>query len=230
MDALFLAAEAALKRSSTYQPADILGIMYVPAHFAPDEQAVDDLLTQHGAADLITATPEGVVATMLPFVYDPGTGTLRGHLARSNDQWRRPVVGEALVIVRGPDAYISPTWYPSKAENGRVVPTWNYVTAHVYGRLAVHDDPRWVEQNVRELTGRHEAGRPQSWSVDDAPTQFIDGQLRAIVGVELLITRIQAKFKLSQNRPAADVDGVIYGLLADGHEDVAQAVQRARTA
>ena len=106
---------------------------------------------------------------MLPFVYDPGMRTLRGHLARNNDQWRRPVVGEALVIVRGPDAYISPAWYPSKAEHGRVVPTWNYVTAHVYGRLAVHDDPAWVEQNVRDLTGRHEAGRPQTWSVDDAP-------------------------------------------------------------
>ena len=99
-----------------------------PPHFAADEQAVDDLLTHHGAADLITATPEGVVATMLPFVYDPGMRTLRGHLARNNDQWRRPVVGEALVIVRGPDAYISPAWYPSKAEHGRVVPTWNYVT------------------------------------------------------------------------------------------------------
>ena len=149
--------------------------MYIPAHFAADEQAVDDLLTHHGAADLITATPEGVVATMLPFVYDPGMRTLRGHLARNNDQWRRPVVGEALVIVRGPDAYISPAWYPSKAEHGRVVPTWDYVTAHVYGRLAVHDDPVWVEQNVRDLTGRHEAGRPQPWSVDDAPPQFIEG-------------------------------------------------------
>jgi transcriptional regulator len=171
-----------------------------------------------------------VVATMLPFVYDPGMRTLRGHLARNNDQWRRPVVGEALVIVRGPDAYISPAWYPSKAEHGRVVPTWNYVTAHVYGRLAVHDDPAWVERNVRDLTERHEARRPQPWSVDDAPPQFIEGQLRAIVGVELAITRIEAAFKLSQNRPAADVDGVISGLITNGHEDAAQAVQRARTA
>jgi len=111
-----------------------------------------------------------------------------------------------------------------------VVPPWNYVTAHVYGRLAVHDDPVWVEQNVRDLTGRHEAGRSQPWSVDDAPRQFIEGQLRAIVGVELLITRIEASFKLSQNRSAADVDGVISGLITNGHEDAAQAVQRARTA
>lgn len=204
--------------------------MYIPAHFTADEQAVDDLLSHHGAADLITATPEGMVATVLPFVYDPEMRTLHGHIARANDQWRRPAVGEALVIVRGPDAYISPGWYASKAEHGRVVPTWNYVTAHVYGRLAVHDDPAWVERNVRELTGRHEAGRPQPWSVDDAPRHFIDGQLRGIVGVEVRISRIEAKFKLSQNRSAADVDGVISGLMAGGHEDAARAVQRARTA
>lgn len=111
--------------------------MYIPAHFAADEQAVDDLLVHHGAADLITVTPEGVLATMLPFVYDPAARTLRGHLARNNDQWWQPVLGEALVIARGPDAYVSPAWYPSKSEHGRVVPTWNYVTAHVYGRLKV---------------------------------------------------------------------------------------------
>jgi transcriptional regulator len=222
-----IAVEAAL---ANINPADILVNMYMPAHFAANESAVDDLLTHHGAADLITATPDGIVATMLPFVYDRGTRTLRGHLARNNDQWRRPVVGEALVIVRGPNAYISPAWYPSKAEHGRVVPTWNYVTAHVYGRLTVHDNPAWVERNVRDLTERHEAGRPQPWSVDDAPPQFIEGQLRAIVGVELAITRIEAKFKLSQNRSAADINGVISGLTIDGHEDAANAVRRARTA
>lgn len=212
-----------------FSPEDILDDMYAPAHFAADEYAVDDLLTHRGAADLITATPEGVFATMLPFVYDRGARTLRGHLARNNDQWRHPVVGEALVIVRGPDAYISPAWYPTKAEHGRVVPTWNYVTAHVYGRVMVHDDPAWVEHNVRELTERHEASRPQPWSVDDAPPEFIEGLLRAIVGVELLITRVEAKFKLSQNRPAADIDGVIAGLLTNGCEDAAKAVQQART-
>lgn len=208
--------------------ADRLDDMYIPAHFAADEQAVDDLLAHLGAADLITATPEGVVATLLPLVYDPGSRVLRGHLARNNDQWRRQVVGEALVIVRGPDTYISPSWYPSKTEHGRVVPTWNYVTAHVYGRLTVHDDPAWVERNVRELTGHHEARRPQPWSVDDAPREYIEGALRAIVGVELLITRVEAKFKLSQNQSAADIDGVISGLIADGHDDIARAVQRAR--
>ena len=128
-------------------------------------------------------------------------------MARNNDQWRSPPSGESLAIVRGPDAYISPSWYAAKAEHGRVVPTWNYVTAHVYGRLVVHDDPGWVEDIVRRLTAKHEAaGWPPgqaAWSVDDAPRAFIEGQLRAIVGLELQITRIEAKAKLSQNRPVA---------------------------
>ncbi|QIS24340.1 FMN-binding negative transcriptional regulator [Nocardia terpenica] len=200
--------------------------MYVPAHFAAEGQAVEDLLANHGAADLITATADGLVATLLPFVYDPDARTLRGHLARNNDQWQRPALGEALVIVRGPDAYISPAWYASKAEHGRVVPTWNYVTAHVYGQLVVHDDPVWVERLVRELTERHEAGRPRPWSVDDAPPGFIAGQLRAIVGIELAITRIESKFKLSQNRPGADIEGVITGLSESGDESTAAAMRR----
>ncbi|QIS14877.1 FMN-binding negative transcriptional regulator [Nocardia arthritidis] len=204
--------------------------MYVPAQFTPDEQAVHELLSRHAAADLITATADGLVATMLPFVYDADAGTLRGHLARNNDQWRRPALGEALVIVRGPDAYISPSWYPSKAEHGRAVPTWNYVTAHVYGRLTVHDDPAWLERHVRDLSDRHEAGRPNAWSVDDAPPKFITGLLRAIVGIEVAITRVEAKYKLSQNRPAADIDGVIAGLTEDGHDIAAAAVRQARPA
>ena len=110
-------------------------------------------------------------------------GSLHGHVARNNDQWKLDAVGEAMAIVRGPgDAYISPGFYPSKLENGRVVPTWNYVTAHVYGELVVHDDPVWVEDLVRRLTGKHEAYREHPWSVDDAPRAFIEGQLRAIVG------------------------------------------------
>ncbi len=205
--------------------------MYVPAHFAADDAAVHELLTHHGAADLVTATPVGLLATLLPFVYDPAVGergALLGHLARNNEQWRQPVLGQALVIVRGPDAYVSPGWYASKAEHGRVVPTWNYVTAHVHGQLVVHDDPAWVEALVRRLTGRHEAQSARPWSVDDAPAAFIAGQLRAIVGVELVISRVEAKAKLSQNRPAADVDGVIAGLQERGDHASARAVRSAR--
>jgi transcriptional regulator len=207
--------------------------MYIPAHFAPDDATVGELLRQHGAADLITLTAEGLVATMLPFIYVPDGGehgALHGHLARNNPQWKLPAQGESLVIVRGSDAYISPTWYASKAEHGRVVPTWNYVTAHVYGRLVVHDDSAWTEDLVRRLTAKHEAASPRPWSVDDAPAEFIDGQLRAIVGVELLISRIEAKAKLSQNRPAADVAGVIGGLRARGDSVSADAVERANAA
>src|SRR5882757_515411 len=163
---------------SNHSEEEILGVhddrdkelhMYVPSHFAPDEAAVDELLARHGAADLVTATPDGLRATMLPFVYDRERRTLLGHFARNNDHWRQPVLGEALVIVRGPDSYISPSWYASKVEHGRVVPTWNYVTAHVHGALTVHDDVEWLAALVRRLTDQHEAGRPAPWSVDDAP-------------------------------------------------------------
>ena len=204
--------------------------MYVPEHFAMAEAAVQRLLVEHGAGDLITATSQGLLATMLPFVFDPAAGprgSLLGHLARNNDQWRHPAVGEALVILRGPDAYVTPSWYASKAEHGRVVPTWNYVTAHVYGELVVHDDGEWLADNVHRLTEKHEAGRTAPWSVEDAPPAFVAGQLRAVVGVEVQVTRIEAKAKLSQNRPAIDVDGVIAGLREDGRPDVAEAVARA---
>ena len=205
--------------------------MYVPAHFAVAEEDVSELLHRHGAADLVTVTADGLVATFLPFVFDPDIGdhgALLGHVARNNDQWRRPAIGESLVIVRGPDAYISPSWYATKAEHGRVVPTWNYVTAHVYGRLVVHDDPAWVESLVRRLTEKHESERDRPWSVDDAPGRFVAGQLRAIVGVELIISRIEAKAKLSQNRSPADIDGVIEGLDTAGDAISAAAVRNAR--
>ena len=210
--------------------------MYIPAHFAADDAAVRELLARHGAADLVTLTADGLLATMLPFAYEPSAGehgarwkALYGHVARNNDQWRKPAHGESLAIVRGPDSYVSPSWYAAKAEHGRVVPTWNYLTAHVYGRLVVHDDPAWVEDVVRRLTAKHEAARlasphqPPAWSVDDAPRAFIEGQLRAIVGLELQITRIEAKAKLSQNRPATDIPGIVDGLAARGDDPMATA-------
>jgi transcriptional regulator len=205
--------------------------MYIPAHFAMGEAEVHDLLTHHGAADLVTATPGGMLASLLPFIYDRSVGehgALLGHLARNNEQWQTPVLGEALVIVRGPDGYVSPSRYASKAEHGRVVPTWNYITVHVYGTLSVHDDTRWVDALVRRLTDKHEATRARPWSVDDAPPVFVAGQLRAIVGVELAITRIEAKAKLSQNRPEADIDGVITGLQDRGDTVIGAAVSHAR--
>jgi transcriptional regulator len=205
--------------------------MYTPAHFIPNSETVQQLLNHPGAANLVTMTPQGLLATLLPVVYDPDVGehgALQGHLARNNTQWSEPAVGEALAIIQGADAYVSPSWYASKAEHGRVVPTWNYTTAHVYGRLVIHDDPDWISRQVRRLTGVHEAGFDHPWSVDDAPERFITGQLRAIVGVELVITRIEAKAKLSQNRPVADIDGVVAGLTTRGQSEAAADVERAR--
>ncbi|MBM7784956.1 FMN-binding negative transcriptional regulator [Tenggerimyces flavus] len=202
--------------------------MYIPSHFAADDAVVQDLLAHHGAGNLITATPDGLLATLLPFIYDPSVGAhgaLLGHLARNNVQWKTPVNGAALAIVAGPDAYVTPAGYASKAEHGRVVPTWNYVTAHVYGELVVHDDVVWLDELVRRLTTKHEAAAASSWTVDDAPEAFVRGQLRAIVGVELVISRIEAKAKLSQNRSEADVEGTIANLAARGETATAEAMR-----
>jgi len=201
--------------------------VYVPAHFAAPEDALAQLLAAPGAVDLISSTPSGLTATTLPMLFDPQTSTLTGHLARNNPQWRESV-GEVLVIVRGPDAYVSPSWYATKAEHGRVVPTWDYVLAHVHGELVVHSDTNWLAAHVARLTEAHEGMRAQPWAVTDAPERFVAGQLRAIVGVEVRISRVEAKWKLSQNRSDADVDGVVAGLTADGETATADAVQAAR--
>jgi transcriptional regulator len=207
--------------------------MYVPAHFKPDDEQVLALLRDPGAADLITSTADGLMATMLPLVLDEGGsrsglgpwGALLGHVARNNPQWRVTSTGEALIIVRGPNAYISPGWYQTKLDHGRVVPTWNYITVHVHGRLVIHDDPAWVEENVRRLSGHHERTRTAPWSVDDAPDAYIAGQLKAIVGVEVVIDRVEGKWKLSQNRSDADIAGTIDGLEALGEQGVSRAMR-----
>jgi transcriptional regulator len=205
--------------------------VYTPEQFSVSGEDAAGFLSSVEAADLVTATAEGLLATFLPLLYVPDAGehgALQGHIARKNGQWRQPVIGEALVIAHGENAYIHPGWYPSKAEHGRVVPTWNYMTAHVYGELVVHDDSQWVDENVRLLTGRQERGREHPWSVDDAPAPFHEGQLRAIVGVEVRISRVEAKFKMSQNQKDANIDGVIAGLTDERRETVAEFVEQLR--
>jgi transcriptional regulator len=201
--------------------------MYVPAHFAMSEGDTASMLTSITAADLITTGPDGLVATFLPLEYDPDSHSLLGHVARNNPHWKLAPAPESLVIARGPDAYVSPSWYASKAEHGRVVPTWNYTTLHVHGKLTVEEDIEWLRALVTRLTQRHEADLERPWEITDAPGNYIDGQLRAIVGLRLSISRIEAKLKASQNRSQADQDGVITALSTRGPAAKAMAAEMA---
>jgi len=197
--------------------------MYIPASYAEhDPQVLYDFIEAHPLAALVTASPSaGLFATHLPLVLDRAagaSGVLEGHLARANPHHRHVAAGatEALVIFSGPDAYVTPSWYPAKQEHGRVVPTWNYVAVHAYGELRLTDDPAFLRRHLEALTARHEAGRTTPWQVSDAPAEYVARQLAAIVGFELTITRLEGKWKMSQNRSGADVDGVVRGLAASG--------------
>lgn len=193
--------------------------MYTPRAFALDDLPEIQQLIQHTRlAQLVTMGENGLQASHLPLLLNPDegpNGTLYGHLAKANPQWReRQNGGEALVIFAGADAYISPAFYPAKAEHGKVVPTWNYIAVHAYGTPAVFSDAERLLKVVTALTDRHESGRAQPWRVSDAPADYIDGMLKAIVGFALPIERLVGKRKLSQNRSAADMAGVRDGLAA----------------
>jgi len=200
--------------------------MYTPRPFAVGDVLARELLRDIVVGQLVTATESGPMATLLPWVVDLDRGVLLGHLARPNPQWNTPWFGEAMVIAEGVNGYVSPSWYASKAEHGRVVPTWNYVVLQVMGELVVHDDAQWVDDVVRRLTDRHEQSRSEPWSVDDAPQDYLAGQLRAIVGVEIHIGRIDASVKMSQNKSVADVTGVANGFTSDGNPAAAAWVRR----
>lgn len=199
--------------------------MYLPRHFTVSDLAhIGAFVDAAGAGDLVTFDGTKPVATLLPVIWDRSAepsgdedlGRLLGHLALANDQWRSVQPGaQALAIVHGPQAYVSPSWYESTARHGRTVPTWNYEAVHLTGTLAVHRDPEWLRAFVTRLTSKYEDWRERPWAVTDAPPEYIDGQLRAIVGVELAITSVGAKQKLSQNRSAADQAGTVAGLRAE---------------
>lgn len=197
--------------------------MYIPPAFREDDPAIlRGIIEAARLATLVTATPEGLVATPLPLFLDAGEGehgVLYGHVARANSQWRLPVLGEALALFSGPDAYVSPSWYAAKAEHGKVVPTWNYVAVHAYGPVEFFEDATRLHDVVARLTDRYEAGRAAPWAVDDAPEPYIAAQLRGIVGVRLAITRLDGKRKLSQNRSEADRQGVATGLAGSPREE-----------
>ncbi len=197
----------------------VLPDMYQPGHrrFAVDDPAATLAeLCRHVPATLVTLNGGTLRATILPMIFDAADGahgTLRGHLARGNPQWRdfEPDVG-ALAIFDGPDAYITPSWYEEKRATGKVVPTWNYVTVQARGTLRLRHEPEWLVAHVRRLVDRHEQHRAEPWSVDDAPAGYVETQARAIVGLEIEIESLEAKRKLSQNRSDADIAGVIDGL------------------
>lgn len=191
--------------------------MYQPPHFREDRaEVLHALMREHCFATLVTLGPDGLIANHLPMEIDPEPapfGTLRGHLAKGNPQWRDFSTDlPALVIFSGPQAYITPSWYATKSETGRVVPTWNYMAVHAYGRPRSFDDPGRLKSLVTALTARQEKDFAEPWQVDDAPADFIEHQLKGIVGIELTVERLEGKWKLSQNRSAADRAGVIDGL------------------
>lgn len=191
--------------------------MYVPRHFAIDDvDRVAAFVDAVGAADIVTLDDKQPISSLVPVLWDRSgraNGRLIAHLSIANNQWRTSRVDtRALAIVHGPQAYISPSWYPSKREHGRAVPTWNYVSVHFTGWVRFHPDPEWLRVAVTRLTDKHEAHRAERWHVTDAPSSFVDGQLRGIVGVEFLVERVEAKAKLSQNRSEADQAGAVEGL------------------
>jgi transcriptional regulator len=198
--------------------------MYLPGHF--EENRIDilhQLIRARPLATIVTLGSAGLNANHIPFELsaEPAPlGTLRGHVARANPLWRDFSENiDALIIFHGPQAYVSPSWYPTKQATGEVVPTYNYIVVHAYGPLQIIDDSRWLRGLVTRLTERFEAARAEPWHVTDAPDGFIEKQLRAIVGIEIVISKLLGKWKASQNRPVVDREGVVKGLSESNDAD-----------
>ena len=189
------------------------------------------MLRERPLATIVRVGANGLDADPVPLLYDAdggAHGTLRGHVARANPLWRDADGHDVLALFYGPQAYVSPGWYASKAEHGKVVPTWNYVIVQAHGRLRAIDDAAWLRALVGRLTDRHEAARAVPWAVDDAPADYLDSMLRAIVGIEIVVTRLEGKWKASQNRAESDREGVARGLRDEARlspEAIAQLVR-----
>jgi transcriptional regulator len=207
--------------------------MYLPKHF--EETRVEEmhaLMRQHPLATLVTLGPDGLNGNPLPLRLsaEPGPfGVLRGHVARANPVWKTfdPSV-PALAVFSGPNVYVSPNWYPSKHVDGKAVPTWNYSCAHAHGRLRVIEDPAWLRELLAELTDRHESASFNPWRLDDAPAEYIDKMLGAVVGIEIAIERLEGKWKVSQNQSASNRAGVAAGLAAQDHAAAQQVAELVR--
>lgn len=205
--------------------------MYTPAHFSvTDPAALERIIREHPLGILVTPLDGGMDANHIPFEFNPAggeLGLLSAHVARANPVWQQCANGaQVLVIFRGNESYISPNWYPSKHETHRQVPTWNYEVVHAHGRLTVRDDEKYVRGVVARLTRTHEAQEPKPWKMGDSAPDYIDGMVRAIVGIEVLITRLEGKSKLSQNREPRDVGGAVDALRQRGHLEMAKAMEK----
>ncbi|MHA6692780.1 FMN-binding negative transcriptional regulator [Devosia sp. A449] len=200
--------------------------MYTPPAFREENPAaLRQIMREARLSTLVTATAEGLMATPLPLILDETEGdygTLYGHFAKANPQWQAAPIGEALVIFSGVDAYITPSWYATKQEHGKVVPTWNYAAVHTYGTPEFFDDETRLREAVTRLTDLYEQARSRPWAVTDAPENYIRSQLKGIIGFRLPITRIEGKVKMSQNRPEADRVGVAKGLVSSDRADERQ--------
>ncbi len=204
--------------------------MYLPRHFEQhDTQALQALMREHPLATLVTTRADGVTADHVPLEYEPEAGvhgTLRGHVARANPLWQHADGRPVLAVFNGPQAYVTPSWYPSKAETHKVVPTWNYAVVHAHGVLRAVEDAPWLHTLVTRLTSHHESPRAAPWAVADAPDDYVQQMLRAIVGIEIPLSRLVGKWKVSQNRSEADRSGVANGLSSDtGHTAMASLVR-----
>jgi transcriptional regulator len=188
--------------------------MYTPSHFeCTDEAVLASVIVAHPLAQIVHLGAEGGLdADPVPLMYDASRRTLRGHVARANPLWRVAAAQPVLALFQGPDTYVSPNWYPSKAATHKAVPTWNYVLVHAHGTLQAHDDADWLRGFLTQLTAKHEATQPKPWALSDAPEDFMQQMLRAIVGIEIPLSRLVGKIKVSQNRSAADRAGLVQGL------------------
>jgi transcriptional regulator len=208
--------------------------MYTPPHFAiTDPQVLHRIMGDHPLGVLVTSTGGGLDANHIPFEFNPSPGqlgVLTGHVARTNPVWQQCLQGaDVMVIFRGDETYISPNWYPSKHETHRQVPTWNYEVVHVFGRLTVRDDEKFMRGVVGRLTRTHEAQEPKPWKMGDSTPEYIDGKLKAIVGIEIAIERFEGKSKLSQNREPRDLQGAVEKLREQGKTTIAQVMENTLT-
>jgi transcriptional regulator len=197
--------------------------MYQPPHHREDRLEIQHtLIRSHPLGLLVTIGASGLIANALPFILDPSRGefgTLQAHLARANNQWREFDANvDALVIFQGVESYITPSWYPTKQDGGKVVPTWNYAIVQVSGPMQVIEDRDWLKMQIGALTALQEGRREEPWAVSDAPASYVESQLKGIVGIEIPIARIEGKWKVSQNRPEVDRRGVVEGLRGKGDE------------